>query len=63
MDHLQVTQISKLFIIQTKKCTLYSYIYINNVLYIVSTATCFDASASQGVSSLYFVKLQKSLRL
>jgi len=28
------------FIIQTNKCTTYIYIYINNILYIVSTPTC-----------------------
>ena len=32
------------FIVQTNKCT--TYIYINNILYIVSTSTCFDASVS-----------------
>ena len=34
------------FNIQTNKYTAYMYVYINNILYIVSTATCFDAFAS-----------------
>jgi hypothetical protein len=41
------------FSIQTNKCTkhthththIYIYTYIHNILYIVSTPTCFDASA------------------
>ena len=31
------------FIIQTNKCTI--YIYINNILYIISTSICFNTSA------------------
>jgi hypothetical protein len=32
---------------------IYIYIYINNALYIISTPTCFNASASSS-GSLYF---------
>jgi len=43
------------FIIQSNKCT-YIYIYINNILYIVSTPTCFNASASSS-GSLILIKI------
>ena len=38
------------FITQTKKCTTHTY--INNILCIVITPTCFDASASSYLSIL-----------
>jgi hypothetical protein len=43
----------------------HTHIYINNVLYIVSTATCFDASASffREYYPSPLLMLQKSLRL
>jgi hypothetical protein len=36
------------FIIQTNKCT--TYMYSNNILYTISTPTCFDAPASSSDS-------------
>ena len=42
------------FIIQPNKCTTYIYIHINNILYNVSTLTCFNISASSS-ESLYLV--------
>ena len=48
-----------IFITQTEQFT--THIYINNILYIVITRTCFDASASSYPSTL--LQLQKSLRL
>jgi len=40
------------------------YIYINNILYIVSTATCFKASAPHsGSLNLVLARVTKLLRL
>ena len=43
----------------------YIYIYINNILYIVSTPTCFDAYAlsSSGSLNLVLAKVTKLLKL
>jgi len=63
-----ITKCEGEFIIQTNKCTT----YINNILYIVITPTCFNASASSSgnlnlvlylVTKLLKLKLNKSSRL